>query len=61
MTTPPKTREDAKNRIAEIRFLMKRREVETGGKGNEEDAMSFEVVNDLMASYDFLLREYERA
>ena len=60
MIAPPETREEAINRITEIRFIMKRRDVETGGKGNEEDMVSFEVVRDLMASYDYLLNEYER-
>ena len=39
---------------------MKRRDVETGGKGNEEDVVNFEDVRDLMASYDYLLNEYVR-
>ena len=57
MTTPPQTREEALDRIAEIRFLMMKRTAETGDAGNEEDAVSFEVVYDLMASYDYLLNE----
>lgn len=60
MNPPPETRQDAKNRIAEFRFLLKRREVELGGEENEEDVVSLEAVKDLMASYDYLLYELDR-
>lgn len=57
---PPESRQDAENRIAEFRFLLKRREVETDGEENEEDVVSVEVVKDLMASYEYLLYEHDR-
>ena len=61
MIAPPESRQDAKNRIAEFRFLLMRRETETGGKENEEDVVSLEVVKDLMASYEYLLYEHDRS
>ena len=60
MIAPPESRQDAENRIAEFRFLLKRREVETDGEENEEDVVSLEVVRDLMASYEYLLYEHDR-
>ena len=61
MIAPPESRQDAEIRIAEFRFLLKRREVETGGEENKEDVVSLEVVKDLMASYEYLLYERDRS
>ena len=61
MIAPPESRQDAEIRIAEFRFLLMRRETETGGKENEEDVVSLEVVKDLMASYEYLLYEHDRS
>lgn len=61
MIAPPESRQDAEIRIAEFRFLLMRRETETGGKENKEDVVSLEVVKDLMASYEYLLYEHDRS
>ena len=60
MIDPPESRQDAEIRIAEFRFLLKSRELETGGVENEDDVVSLEVVKDLMASYEYLLFEHDR-
>ena len=52
---PPQTREEALERVEQVRRLLDERTKTVGESGTSQDMVSLQVLRDVMTSYDYLI------